>query len=353
MPIFLSAVVEGWIPEPLRSGTHYALASGDDYQRLYDFLLEQAGVKPGPVGKPRRQARKQGTPLSFADQAASGHGLPQAASLTPSPTPPATPSLAVVNVLIVSASPQDRDPLGVDVEIREIRQAVKAARFRDNLRIEAETAVLADEFASCLSDHAPQILHFSGYHSDPGGIMLMDGNNRSKPVPKKALLHVLEGQTGLRMVVLNTCYSLAGADALARTIDFAIGVEAVLYDDASISFAKCFYGALANGHSVQSAFEQAITPLIGNWSKESIPQLRTKEGLNASEVVLIEHASLRAGSSPVSTNSGASASNALRTWQKKLAFLQAEAAKVADAEQKFSIQQRIEEARARIQEFGG
>jgi hypothetical protein len=46
-------------------------------------------------------------------------------------------------------------------------------------------------------------------------------------------------------------------------------------------------------------------------------------------------------------------SKALDIWNKKLAFLLAEEAKTADAEQKFSIQQRIEEARAKIQEFGG
>jgi regulator of sirC expression with transglutaminase-like and TPR domain len=39
---------------------------------------------------------------------------------------------------------------------------------------------------------------------------------------------------------------------------------------------------------------------------------------------------------------------ALVIWRKKLAFLQVEEANAADAEQKFSIQQRIDEARAKI-----
>ena len=42
VPVFLSAAVEHCIPEPLRSGTHYALTSEDAYERLYDFLLDQA-----------------------------------------------------------------------------------------------------------------------------------------------------------------------------------------------------------------------------------------------------------------------------------------------------------------------
>jgi hypothetical protein len=46
-------------------------------------------------------------------------------------------------------------------------------------------------------------------------------------------------------------------------------------------------------------------------------------------------------------------SGALSTWQKKLAFLQTEEAKAVDAEQKFAIHQRIEEAKEKIRELGG
>ncbi len=46
-------------------------------------------------------------------------------------------------------------------------------------------------------------------------------------------------------------------------------------------------------------------------------------------------------------------SSALVIWQKRLAFLQAEEAKAADAAQKFSIQQGIDDARTKIRELGG
>jgi tetratricopeptide (TPR) repeat protein len=58
---------------------------------------------------------------------------------------------------------------------------------------------------------------------------------------------------------------------------------------------------------------------------------------------------LRLGVDALATSS----SPALGIWRKKLEFLQAEEAKAADAEQKFSIQQRIEEAKAKIRELGG
>lgn len=47
------------------------------------------------------------------------------------------------------------------------------------------------------------------------------------------------------------------------------------------------------------------------------------------------------------------ATGALAIWREKLAFLLAEEAKTADAEQKFTLRQRIGEARAKIRELGG
>ncbi len=67
VPVFLSAPVEDWIPEPLRSGTHYSLTSESAYQQLYDYLLGQSGVEPGPVGALKTKARRKGTALAFGE----------------------------------------------------------------------------------------------------------------------------------------------------------------------------------------------------------------------------------------------------------------------------------------------
>jgi hypothetical protein len=72
VPVFLSAAVEDWIPEPLRAGGHYALISDDAYQYLYNFLLGQAGVEPRPVGELKPKGRRKGTPLEFAKPFSSG-----------------------------------------------------------------------------------------------------------------------------------------------------------------------------------------------------------------------------------------------------------------------------------------
>ncbi len=90
VPVFLSAADDTSIPEPLRGGTHYEITSEANYQSLYDFLLGQAGVQPGPVGTPKTKLRPQGTPLSFAAPAPIAPALPalpatSAASAVPAP----------------------------------------------------------------------------------------------------------------------------------------------------------------------------------------------------------------------------------------------------------------------------
>jgi len=71
VPVFFTAPFENWIPEPLRSRTYYALTSESDYLRLYDFLLDQAGVEPLPVGVVKTRPRRKATALNFAEPAVS------------------------------------------------------------------------------------------------------------------------------------------------------------------------------------------------------------------------------------------------------------------------------------------
>jgi SEFIR domain-containing protein/NB-ARC domain-containing protein len=69
IPILFVAEDEAFIPEGLRSSTHYLLNSEQNYNDLYDFLLGQAGVEPRPVGTLKTKKRRKGVPLKFDDAA--------------------------------------------------------------------------------------------------------------------------------------------------------------------------------------------------------------------------------------------------------------------------------------------
>lgn len=66
IPVLATTADEPQVPEPLRAQTHYVIDSEDSYQGLYDALLGQCGVKPGPIGTLKRKARETAQPLAFA-----------------------------------------------------------------------------------------------------------------------------------------------------------------------------------------------------------------------------------------------------------------------------------------------
>lgn len=65
VPVLFDADDQQYIPEPLRSLTRYTLDSEAAYERLYDFLRGQAGVKPGALGDLRVKEQKRVEPLTF------------------------------------------------------------------------------------------------------------------------------------------------------------------------------------------------------------------------------------------------------------------------------------------------
>jgi hypothetical protein len=68
VPVLFDPKAESFIPEPVRSHTFYLLTSEEAYSKLYDFLLDQAGVEPCDVGTLKRRERRQSAPLMFPDE---------------------------------------------------------------------------------------------------------------------------------------------------------------------------------------------------------------------------------------------------------------------------------------------
>lgn len=67
VPVLFSAADARYIPEPLRALTYNTLTSEEEYQRLYDFLLEQAGAGAGPFGVLKSKPLRIGAALTFGD----------------------------------------------------------------------------------------------------------------------------------------------------------------------------------------------------------------------------------------------------------------------------------------------
>ena len=68
VPVLFNPVEQDAIPEPVRGHSFYCLDSATGYRELYDFLLDQSGTEPRPLGQFKRKARNRAEPLSFPGQ---------------------------------------------------------------------------------------------------------------------------------------------------------------------------------------------------------------------------------------------------------------------------------------------
>jgi hypothetical protein len=87
IPVLFEPSDESHVPDPLRPQTHYLLNSDASYNALYNVLLNQAGVEPGPIGQQR------GKPRAHAQRM-----LPTSSAATPPAGAPSAPSSAASSV---------------------------------------------------------------------------------------------------------------------------------------------------------------------------------------------------------------------------------------------------------------
>ena len=215
VPVFLSSANEQAIPEPMRSATHYALTSDDAYDRLYDFLLGQAGVQPGVVGELKRKPRASGQPLNFGDVTS----MPGAAR--------SFPAAAAQKVCSVDIS-----------RIDKYAPAELIGR-------EAETQLLFEAWAKAVSGvtDRPRVLTF----------VALGGEGKTSLVAKWAADLAHQGWPSCDAVFAWSFYSQGTRDQTAASSDLFL------------ADALTFFGDPAMAQSSQSAFDKGrrLARLIG------------------------------------------------------------------------------------------
>lgn len=187
-----------------------------------------------------------------------------------------------IKILFLAANPKQTNQLALDEEIREITQKIRMSEGRD-LDVISGWAVRPDDLLQYLNEHKPQIVHFSGHGSSEGELILVDNNGKAKPVSSealKALFTILKDN--IQVVILNACYSRIQAEAINEVIDFVIGMNKAIGDNAAITFAASFYRALGFNRTVQEAFDQAKTALLlEGIPEQNTPHLFIRNGVSA------------------------------------------------------------------------
>ncbi len=209
-----------------------------------------------------------------------------------------------IKILFLSANPRTTDSLAIDEEVRAIQQCIRASHYRDSLVLIPKLAAQPEDVMQALLEHKPQVVHFSAHGNEVHELLLTGDRGEDKAVNVEALQMLFSTlKDNVRVVVFNACFAHAQADAVAEVIDCAIGMNDEISDEAAIAFSGSFYRALGFGRSVQEAFDLGkVAIMLDGAAEEHVPKLVSREGVCASEVLLIE--SVTAEQSPPLANRG-------------------------------------------------
>lgn len=242
-----------------------------DYLRepaLWDMLLHERPRRVDEIQAVRKLCT-QGEVKSRAADATAAMASPTAPPRAVEP-----PSVPVLTVLLVSASPDSLNRTRVDREFRKIIDKVRGTRFRERLRMVQVQAARFEDLQTALMEHEPHVLHISAHGLSDGSIMFETTDDKSS-VTKKRMVRLLRAiGDKLRLVVLSAGYSEQLAHDLAPIVGCCIGMSQEIIDAEAIEFSVSLYETMAFGRSIETAFNVAISALDDD---DAVPQLFPSE----------------------------------------------------------------------------
>ncbi len=194
------------------------------------------------------------------------------------------PRVPTIKILFLAANPKDTTNLRIDEETRDIRQALRKTKYRDEFVFHPHLAVRVSDIQEHFLEYEPDIVHFSGHGSQSGALYFENdlGNSQGvrdveekrerlptnsstsplKPLEESALANLFDiFKDSVKCVVLNACYTEMQAHAIRKHIPCVVGMSSAIDDDSAIAFAKSFYQGLGYGKDVETAFKLGTNQL--------------------------------------------------------------------------------------------
>jgi hypothetical protein len=195
-----------------------------------------------------------------------------------------------LGVLYLTANPDKNNALRVEAEVRQVQEAVRGSKLRDNIQLHYSPAADLDSVINGLNDHNPTIVHFSG-HGYAGGIAV-DHAQVKRPRGKVVTFDLLAKAFAATdkppsIIVLNACQSVGARKAFLPPAQALIVMRDSISDLAATAFAAKFYAAIASGQSLKSSFEQGkVAVEAASINEADTPALITANGINPAKIVL-------------------------------------------------------------------
>ena len=198
-----------------------------------------------------------------------------------------------LKVLFFAADPTavlpDSPPaLQLGADVREIRKRIRDDGHHDDVEFDLQLAARPEDLVGALRRTRPQVVHFSGHGIRDGLVFTSAHGNRGQLVTGTALRQMFEVfPHEIRLVVLSACFSSGQAAAIAEVVGCAVGTSDGIADDDAIRFDAAFYGYLASGESVRTAFDRASVELELHGLSGTRPELLPGKGVDPAKIFLV------------------------------------------------------------------
>lgn len=154
-------------------------------------------------------------------------------------------------LLILSSNP--RRDLNLNREISDLNNAI---RRLDNVEVILGLEACAQDLPDLLAEHNPQFVHFCGHGTGKAGLVFQDEDGLEQLLSTEVLAHIFNVfANDIHCVVLNACNSNYQAEAIVEHINYVIGMNQSVLDEAAQLFSVGFYKGLATGKSIEQAYE--------------------------------------------------------------------------------------------------
>ena len=97
-----------------------------------------------------------------------------------------------IKILLLSADPTNASRLRLSQELRDIRERLQLAKFRDRFLLESREAVRPGDISQAIFDVEPQIVHFSGHGMNTGELCFENLLGEVQPISPSALAALFE-----------------------------------------------------------------------------------------------------------------------------------------------------------------
>ena len=190
------------------------------------------------------------------------------------------PVQKVIIILFLSADPTSASRLRLGEEFREINVQLRLAMQRDHFKLALpQLSLRPKDISGALLNEQPQIVHFSGHGISEGALCFENEIGQAHLVQPEAVAALFEQfASQVKCVVLNACYSEIQANAIAKHIDFVIGMNQVIGDKAAIAFAIGFYQALGAGRTIEEAYKLGCVQIQLQGIPEHLTPVLLKKG---------------------------------------------------------------------------